>query len=196
MFQLLRFLVSPKKVYPPVGLIVCSFATLLLLGCSQSDEANKNGEEVQPRVARATIGYPAPDFTLLDVDGKSVSLSENRGRVLLINFWATWCTPCRVEMPSMEALYRQFNRKEFEIWSVSSDFEGAQVVKPFMKSYNLTFPALIDENFEVNNLYQVRSLPTTYIIDQEGIITHRYFGAKNWNEEASKEIIRKLIQSG
>jgi len=179
-----------------VGLFICFFATLLLLGCSQSDEAKENGEDGKPRVARATIGYPAPDFTLLDVDGKSVSLSENRGRVLMVNFWATWCTPCRVEMPSMESLYRQFNRKEFEIWSVSSDFEGARVVKPFMKSYNLTFPALIDENFEVNNLYQVRSLPTTYIIDQEGVITHRYFGAKNWNEEASKEIIRKLIQSG
>jgi peroxiredoxin len=188
--------VNLKTAFPSTGLLIGSFAILVLLGCSQVDEAQENGEGVQTSVAKATIGYPAPDFTLLDVDGKSVSLSDNRGRVLLVNFWATWCTPCRVEMPSMETLYRQFSREEFEILSVSSDFEGAAVVKPFMRSYQLTFPALIDNDFEVSNLYQVRSIPATYIIDQEGVITHRYFGAKVWNDEASKEIIRKLIQSG
>ncbi len=96
----------------------------------------------------------------------------------------------------MEALYQQFDRNEFEILTVSSDFEGARVVEPFFKSLKLTFPALIDNNQRITELYQVRSLPSTYIIDQNGIITHRFLGAKYWDEKKSKDLIRKLIKTG
>ena len=177
------------------GLLLLSF-WFFLGGCDQAGKSKKTEEISEQKVARATIGYPAPDFTLLDIDGKSFNLSQEKGKIVLVNFWATWCTPCRVEMPSIEALYHRFDRNEFEIFTVSSDVQGAAVVKPFIQSYRLTFPALIDENFMVTNLYKVRALPATYIIDQEGIITHRFFGAKNWNNKESTDLIRKMIQSG
>ena len=95
----------------------------------------------------------------------------------------------------MQSLYSVFNRSDFEILTVSSDVEGISVVKPFMDELHLTFPALIDADFQVDDLYQVRSVPATFLIDREGVITHRFFGARMWNDQASNELIRKLIQS-
>jgi peroxiredoxin len=98
-------------------------------------------------------------------------------------------------MPSMQSLYSGFDRDDFEILAISSDVEGASVVKPFMEALHLTFPALIDADFQVTNLYQVRAVPATFLIDREGVITHRFLGAKMWNDQASRDLIRKLIQS-
>ena len=163
--------------------------------CDRGGESENTQDQSTQPITKATIGYPAPDFTLLDLSGEPVTLSEERGKVILLNFWATWCTPCRIEMPSMQSLYSGFNRDDFEILAVSSDVEGASVVKPFMEALHLTFPALIDADFQVTNLYQVRAVPATFLIDREGVITHRFLGAKMWNDQASRDLIRKLIQS-
>ena len=190
-----KWVLNPQKEGFAFGLVMLS-VLFFLGGCDQNGKSKKTEEASEQKIARATIGYPAPDFTLLDIDEKSFTLSQDKGKIVLVNFWATWCTPCRVEMPSIEALYHSFDRSELEILSVSSDVQGAAVVKPFFYSYRLTFPALIDANSKVTNLYKVRAVPATYIIDQEGIITHRFFGAKNWNNKEMKDLIRKLIKSG
>ena len=95
------------------------------------------------------LGEPAPNFQLRDLNGRLVTLSDMRGKVVLLNFWATWCGPCRVEMPAMEQLYRMFPRKDFEILAVSTDAQGVAITRPFQQENHLTFPILHDADYRV-----------------------------------------------
>ena len=104
-------------------------------------------------------GEEAPNFQLRDMEGRVVALSDLRGKVVLLNFWATWCGPCRVEMPAMEQLYRTFPRKDFEILAVSTDPQGAAVTRPFQQENHLTFTILHDAEYRVGLTYGARSLP-------------------------------------
>jgi peroxiredoxin len=110
----------------------------------------------------------APDFTLPDLEGRPVRLRELRGKLVFLNFWATWCPPCRLEMPSMERLYQIFKPTAFAMLAVSIDRQGAKAMKPFMEELQLTFPALLDPPSEVARQYGLRGLPTTYLIDPDG----------------------------
>lgn len=143
----------------------------------------------------AKVGYIAPDFQLQNVKGESIALASLRGKIVLINFWATWCGPCRSEMPSMEEIYRDFNRKDFEILAVSTDEDGSTSVKPFVQEYGFTFPVLIDETLKINDLYGVTSIPTSLIVDRSGMITNRFFGAIDWADPKQKNLLAQLIQS-
>ena len=114
------------------------------------------------------LGEPAPNFRLRDMNGHLVTLSDLRGKVVLLNFWATWCGPCRVEMPAMEQLYRTFLRKDFEILAVSTDAQGVTVTRPFQQENHLTFPILHDADYRVGLTYGARSLPMTFMVDRQG----------------------------
>lgn len=143
------------------------------------------------------VGFLAPEFRTRTLRGEPVSLSQYRGKVLLVNFWATWCEPCKEEMPSMEALYKSLRGEDFEILAVSIDLEGEGIVKSFVKEFGFTFPILLDKNlFIVEDTYQVRFVPASFLIDKKGIITHRISGWRDWNSGESKELIRKLIRLG
>jgi len=120
------------------------------------------------------LGEPAPNFQLPDLNGHLVALSDLHGKVVLLNFWATWCGPCRVEMPSMEQLYRTFSRKDFEILAVSIDVQGVAVTRPFQQEYHLTFPILHDADYRVGLTYGARTLPMTFLVDRQGLRAHRY----------------------
>jgi len=141
------------------------------------------------------VGSVAPDFQLYDLEGNEVTLTEYRGRVVLVNFWATWCGPCRVEMPAMERLYRQFRRGDFEILAVSTDAQGPAVTKPFKESLGLTFPILHDSDFRVGVTYGARTLPMTFLVDRRGIITHRIFGARDWRSPEARQLIHTLLKA-
>ncbi|MBI1821483.1 MAG: TlpA family protein disulfide reductase [Nitrospirae bacterium] len=143
----------------------------------------------------AKVGFTAPDFRLKNIKGEFISLESFRSKVVLVNFWATWCAPCRAEMPSMEELYRHFNRKDFEILAVSSDEDGLRSVKPFQEEYQFTFPILIDETLQINDLYGVSSIPTSIIVDRNGIITNRFFGAVDWNDPRQRDLVDQMIKS-
>src|SRR5262245_25906690 len=109
-------------------------------------------EQIQaPPMKRGVVkvGDQAPNFQLYDLGGGAVTLSEYRGSIVLINFWATWCGPCRVEMPAMEALYKAFERKDFEILAISTDQQGVAVTRPFRNQLGLTFPILHDSDYRV-----------------------------------------------
>jgi peroxiredoxin len=125
-------------------------------------------------------GKPAPEFSLQTLEGKKVSLSQYRGKYLLLNFWATWCGPCKVEMPSLEKLYQRFKSKPFEILAISGDMFGARVVQPFVETQKLSFTVLLDQQLTVSNKYGIVSLPTSYLIDPEGKIIGVHAGADNW----------------
>lgn len=151
-------------------------------------------EPVQER-GRVRIGAPAPNFQLYDLTGRLVTLSDYRGRVVLLNFWATWCGPCRVEMPAMEDLYREFNRRDFEILAVSTDQQGAAVTRPFSEEMDLTFPILHDSDFRVGVAYGARTLPMTFLVNRQGVITHRIFGARDWQSPEGRQLINKLVSA-
>lgn len=141
------------------------------------------------------VGDQAPNFQLYDLSGNAVTLSEYRGSVVFINFWATWCGPCRVEMPAMEALYKAFERKDFEILAISTDAQGVAVTRPFRNQLGLTFQILHDSDYRVGLAYGARTLPITFLVDRKGVITHRYFGPRDWESPEAKEIIRAVLNA-
>ncbi|BCA55912.1 Thiol-disulfide oxidoreductase ResA [Nitrospira sp. KM1] len=140
-------------------------------------------------------GDEAPNFQLRDMEGRLVALSDLRGKVVLLNFWATWCGPCRVEMPAMEELYRTFGRKDFEILAVSTDAQGVTVTRPFQQENHLTFPILHDADFRVGLTYGARTLPMTFMVDRQGIVRHQIFGARDWSAPEAQQLIRLLMKS-
>ena len=145
--------------------------------------------------AMLEVGKPAPDFTLPGLDGRLVSLSDYKGKVVLLNIWATWCLPCVAEMPSMEKLYQQLRGDSFEILAVSIDTQGVSVVAPFMTEHNLSFPALIDTEGKTKTAYHLTGVPESFIINQEGILTQKIVGPLDWNSPEALGFFRHLIQN-
>jgi peroxiredoxin len=145
-------------------------------------------------VHRPPEALEAPDFTLPDVDGRPVRLRELRGKLVFLNFWATWCPPCRLEMPSMERLYQTFKETAFAMLAVSIDRQGVEAVKPFMLELQLTFPALLDEKSAVARQYGLRGLPTTYLIDPEGRLIGAAVGGRDWDRPEAKALIAGLLR--
>lgn len=133
----------------------------------------------------------APDFTLPDLAGKARRLTGLRGQVILMNFWATWCAPCRAEMPAMERLYQELKDDGFAIVAVNFA-ETAEQVAPFVKELRLHFPVLLDQEGQVGRLYRVFSLPTTYLLDRHGTLVGRVVGAREWDSPEAKRLIRAL----
>jgi peroxiredoxin len=122
----------------------------------------------------AAVGAPAPDFELNNLENEPVRLSDLRGKIVVINFWATWCEPCKVEMPFLEKLHSS-SQKQLEILAVNFD-EPSQQVQQFAEEYQLSFPILLDPGGNVQNLYRVRGYPTTFILDEEGIVRFHHIG--------------------
>jgi len=161
---------------------------ILGVGCDSGITYSENdGQGLLPvgvRKARPDLDQQAPGFTLSDLQGRSTALSEYRGKVVLLNFWATWCGPCRVEMPSMETVYRELKDEGFEILAISSDPQGMSVTRPFSESHNLTFPILHDAEYDVSGVYGVRTLPMSYLIDRHGRL--RIFAGRSGNQSQGK----------
>ena len=140
-------------------------------------------------------GVPAPNFTFPGLDGKKVNLADYKGKVVLLNIWATWCAPCVAEMPSMEKLYQELKDEGFEILAVSVDESGAEAVNPFMEKHKLGFPVLLDTKGDIKTLYQATGIPESFIIDGEGIIVEKIIGPRDWAASSAIRYFRNLIQS-
>lgn len=145
-------------------------------------------------VQEYTVPSEARDFTLTDINNERISLKNYRGKIVMLNFWATWCTPCRQEMPSMEKLYRQFKDRGFVVVSVASG-DDSKSVNAFIKEYNITFPALLDSNLEVTDHYKVWALPTTYFINPKGEIIGRVHGSRDWSTKEATQYITSIVQT-
>ncbi|OLB04140.1 MAG: hypothetical protein AUH14_11535 [Candidatus Rokubacteria bacterium 13_2_20CM_69_15_1] len=135
----------------------------------------------------------AKDFTLPLVAGDKLRLSKERGKVVLINFWATWCPPCREEMPAMERLWRQQRDQGFVLVAVSVDADTKQV-KPYLDEHKLTFPVALDPKMDLANTYGVRALPSSFIVDRHGYLTAIALGPRAWDADASHSLIEGLVR--
>jgi peroxiredoxin len=171
-----------------IFLIIIGIGIIVLLQTKDSS-FNLSGK------SRFEKGAPAPNFTLPGLDGKMVSLTDYKGKVVLLNIWATWCPPCVEEMPSMEKLHIELKDEGFEILAVSIDESGAEAVLPFMKKHKLSFPALTDPKGAVKKLYRIIGVPESFIIDKDGIIVEEIIGPRDWATPGAIRYFRNLIQT-
>jgi peroxiredoxin len=135
----------------------------------------------------------APDFTLKDPRGSSVNLRSLKGKVVFLNFWATWCPSCKLEMPAMEELHKEFGGRGLVILAVNFQ-EGPEEVREFLTQHRLTFTTLLDRNSEVFHLYQAWSLPTTYVINRNGEIVDKIIGYRDWHSDLARIFLRQLLE--
>lgn len=142
-------------------------------------------------IVRFNERIKAPTFTLKDLDGREVTLEDHRGKIVFLNFWATWCPPCRREMPSMEKLHSEFKDRGFTMLAVDLREEQAKV-KAFKGKLKLSFSILLDADGKVGLMYAVRSIPTTYLIDREGYMVGGALGARNWASKEAFELFDHL----
>ncbi|MBW8056977.1 MAG: TlpA family protein disulfide reductase [candidate division NC10 bacterium] len=146
------------------------------------------GQHVAPE-----LNHHAPNFALPDLNGKMVSLSDYKGKVVLVNFWATWCPPCRLEMPTMEEAYRTYKAKGFEVIAVSVDAGPKSAVQQFLQEFDLSFTVLLDPQMETLRTFRSFSLPTSVVIDRQGVIRLRELGYRDWTDPESTKLITGLL---
>lgn len=140
-------------------------------------------------------GFPAPDFTLDLLGGGQVKLSELRNKVVMVNLWASWCAPCRIEMPAIEKVYQAYKNRGFVVLGLNTTFQDSEAeAASFVKEFDLTFPILLDRTGATSNRYQLRALPSTFFVDRRGIIRLAVFGSMNEAliQSRVEELIREL----
>lgn len=183
------FLPSTVKKFLPFFIVLVLVLALI--------EYQKSGPLPGPQVTllepekRSAEGT---EFTLPDLAGKATRLSDFKGNVVLLNFWATWCGPCREEMPTIEQLFRDYQRKAFVVVGVAGDKQGKTVVEPFVKEHGLSFPVVLDADGVVSQQYRVRGIPTVYLLDRQGRIAGMYVGGADWNSKDARAVIDRLLQ--
>ncbi len=179
--------------YFPFVLLVTVFLSLYVWNFNRIDLSSQSVDTT--KIEFPAENYLAPDFTLPDIDGKKMTLSDYRGSIVFLNFWATWCVTCEEEMPSMEKLYQRFKGKKFEMLTVSIDKEGEEKILPYLKKFELTFPALLDPKGKVSQLYKTTGVPETFIINKSGMIVHKAVGPRDWSTASVIETFGKMVDS-
>ena len=152
------------------------------------EDAIRKLDLIRPGRTRA-----ASEFTVATPDGKVFRLNDHRGKVIFLNFWATWCPPCREEMPAMERLYTRHRDRGFVVVALSVDADP-RVVAPFLKESGLTFPVGLDSSMDIANTYGVRALPSSFIVDRQGNLAALAMGPRVWDSEASHALIEALVR--
>ncbi|HKI52369.1 MAG TPA: TlpA disulfide reductase family protein [Geothermobacteraceae bacterium] len=140
------------------------------------------------------VGELAPDFKLPLVGGGEVNLSDLRGKIVMVNFWATWCPPCKAEMPSMERLYSRFKNSGFELLAVNAEVDGLEVLPEFLQKHKHTFPVPVDTEGEVQAAYGVFRFPESFVVGRDGIILEHVIGGRDWSDRQTIEHFADLTQ--
>jgi len=179
---------QPEEGWQPRDIIIAIVAFVLIAGLAVGGYFIYQSRKTPPLLE----GDAAPEFTMPLLEGGEVALSDYEGKVVLINIWATWCDPCRDEMPFMETQYQQLKDQPFEILAVSEDRRGETEVEPFVNELGLTFPILLDPDKEVGKLYQSTKFPESFIIDKEGVIVSRIVGQLS---SSDFQLIQHLVNS-
>ncbi len=174
--------------------VLFAAVTLGLLLFAGTAAAQPVAPELGYKLSRLATPVQAPDFELKDMDDESHTLGNLRGKVVMLNFWATWCPPCRREMPSLEAVYQEFKSEPFVVIAVN-EWETPEHVFPYIGQLAVfpSFPILFDRDGKVSQAYAVKGLPTTFLIDQKGMIIYRAVGGRDFNHPEVKKLIRELL---
>lgn len=161
-----------------LGAVTCLVtAFLIVTAAGLPQRAEFTGQIIPDELPVAPeIGAIAPPFEAVALDGQQINLGSLRGQVVLVNFWATWCEPCRVEMPDLEAVYQQYHERGLRVLAVNLG-ESTALIRQWVDEFGLTFDILLDAQQQIAGLYQIRGQPTTYVISPLGIITHIFYGA-------------------
>lgn len=157
-------------------LLICFFSVTVL---TQSNAASMKG--------------PAPNFTLKSLTGKNLKLSEMTGNVVLINFWASWCGPCREEMPLLNDLHKKYEPLGFTVLGVNVE-EDARNARGFLKNFPVDFPVLLDNKNQVSKQYNVIAMPTTVVVDRDGNVRFLHKGYKPGDEDKYRKMVKKLVR--
>jgi len=139
-------------------------------------------------------GDRAPEFSVTSLDGKPVSLSSFRGKVVMVHFWATWCPPCVEELPTLERLYRSSFGKDLDILAVSVDEGGAGAVVPFMQKNRFALPIVLNPDQSVSKAYGTFKFPETYLVDRDGIVRKKVIGPADWMSPAAQQVIQAMLE--
>lgn len=180
--------------------IIVIIALLCLVAYGGYDYLSKSSERTEKSLGTTAEnveigiekGNAAPDFELSDLEGNPVKLSDFQGKVVMVNFWATWCPPCRIEMPHMQKFYEDYESKDVVILGVNltPTEQNEEAIKPFVEEQKLTFPIVLDPAGEAMLTYQVVAYPTTYLLDSKGVIQEKFRGAINY--EIMEDAVSKI----
>jgi thiol-disulfide isomerase/thioredoxin len=182
-----------KPLYPNKLIVVLLLACLPLLA-STAVRSESDPSALSYQFTPLAPPLAAPDFTLNDMDDKPHALHDYRGKVILINFWATWCPPCRKEMPALEALYQKLGNESFAVLAVNQ-WEDADHVFAYTGDLNVfpTFPILFDPESAISEKYGVKGLPTSFLIDKKGQLVYRAVGGRDFDHPQVEQLIRELL---
>ena len=171
-----------------IALTVAGVAIFFLLQTKDTNFNFTRSPQFEP-------GNPAPDFNLPDLEGTMVSIADYKGKIVLLNIWATWCPPCVEEMPSMENLYKKLSKDGFEILAISIDASGAETVSAFIHQHNLSFTVLVDPEGTIRSLYHTTGIPESTIIDKNGNIVEKIIGPRDWDGNEAVRYFRQLMNT-
>ena len=173
-----------KKQWLIVGIIVTLIAVGAILGT-----------RLAPDIFPVEVGAKAPQFRAVNIDSTrdSVTLDTWKGQVVVLNVWATWCEPCRVEMPALQRLYESMDTSGLKLVSVSIDETDPATVRQFRDEFKLTFPIYQDRSRAIERIYQTTGVPETFVIDRNGEIVKKVIGAAEWDSRANQDLFRRLL---
>jgi len=171
-----------RRFFPFLALVFLLGELLMIAGCQKGPQV--------PSIAE--VGKSAPDFALKDTTGKLWKLSELNGNLVFINFWATWCPPCRDEMPSMESLYRRLASNKFHMVTILYNDDPGQAAQ-YVHENGFTFPVLLDPAGNAARAYGLTGVPETYIVDRDGILREKFIGPVQWNSAGAINMVGKYL---
>ena len=170
---------------------LCRVALLMLAtGCASGSETPGNGD------GRVEVGLPAPAYATVSLDGDSMSLAQQKGKVVLLNIWATWCHPCRDEIPELRTIHNRYRDRGLELVGVSVDTDGTdETIRTFMKDFEMTFPVWRDPDERISTRFLAVGVPATFLIDKEGILRWRKTGPIAPNDTSLTAAIERALGS-
>jgi peroxiredoxin len=188
---------GPGAMYTRVAMwpVVCRLA-LVMLACVALPAVAAVDPASELDLIKPNRQQVAKDFKVASLDGKRLRLADHKGKVVFLNLWATWCPPCKEEMPAMERLWQRYREHGLVVIALSMDSGGAKAVKPYIERARYTYLIGLDPKMEVADLYGARSVPSTFIIDRSGMLRAIALGPREWDGKAAFAYIETLLKDG